>query len=90
MGLTVYESHDDDFAKIVRTPSGRQVLAFCEANDEGKPAVTLVVVVEGVTMKMGVGFEDDDSGYDKRDAYFESFDEAKAQDMESAAIKAIA
>ncbi|NYT81414.1 hypothetical protein H0A70_07915 [Alcaligenaceae bacterium] len=86
MGLTVYQSHEDDFAKIIRTESGRQILVFCGSDEEGNPEAVQMTCIDGVTVRIGASFNDDDAGYDKRDHFFESIDAAKAAAFEAMAL----
>ncbi|AZS78772.1 hypothetical protein ELS24_10145 [Achromobacter spanius] len=89
MGLTVHQSHEDDFAKIVRTDTGRQVLYYADSNEEGEPQVIAVTSVEGITVRVGMTFKDSDSGHDKRDKFFGQVSPEHASKFEAMAIGAV-
>jgi hypothetical protein len=61
-----------DFAKIVRATDGKIVLFLKDQNDEGKPTLYTMTEQDGITVKMGFQFADDDVGYDARDEAYEA------------------
>jgi len=89
MGLTVHQTHEDDFAKIVRTDSGRQVLYYTDSSEDGEPQVIAVTSVEGVTVRVGMTFKDSASGHDKRDKFFDEVATDQASKFEAMAIGAV-
>jgi len=88
--MKIYESHEDDFAKIVRASSGRQVLVYCDSDDgEGRPQMMMMTVVDGVTVQINAGFNSTIEGCDKRDLSFNNYDIAAADKFEAMAIRAV-
>lgn len=61
------------FAKIVTATDGAQVLFFKDIGDDG-PELAQVTAFDGLTARCGMGFTDDDEGYDLRDKAFDKAD----------------
>lgn len=84
------QTHADDFAKIVRTTAGRQVLVYTDQEDEtGNPSLVMATCVDGVMVKLGSGFNDTDDGHAARDKAFAKFDAEKADKFEAMAVGAV-
>jgi hypothetical protein len=84
------QTHADDFAKIVRTTSGRQVLAYMDSEDEtGNPSLVMVIAIDGVTVTLGSGFKDTDDGYESRDKAFAGYGVEMADKFEAMAVGAV-
>lgn len=78
------------FAKIIIAADGEQVLAFKDNGDEG-PELVLMTVVDGVTLRMGAGYQDDEreSAEQKRDRAFDEAAESIANKLRAAAKEAV-
>lgn len=90
MERTEVQQHDDDFAKIVRTPSGRQVLVYSDTDSEtDTPQVVMRTSIEGAVISFSCGFKDTDEGYDLRDKMLSGYDQQKAAQFEAMALGAV-
>lgn len=84
------QTHADDFARIVRTTSGRQVLVYMDSEDEaGNPSLIMVIAIDCVTVKLGSGFKDTDDGYEARDKAFAGYSVEMADKFEAMAVGAV-
>lgn len=84
------QTHPEDFAKIVRATSGRQVLVYRGSEDEtGNPELVIATVVDGVMVKLGSGFNDTDDGCEARDKAFAGFGAEMADEFEAIAVGAV-
>lgn len=62
-----------DFAKIINASDGAQVLFFKATDDEdGRPQLRQITEFEGVFAAFNMTFSDDDAGWDKLDAAFDT------------------
>jgi hypothetical protein len=79
--------HDGSFAKLFG--SGKdQVLIFCRDNDEGNPAIEVMISTGGGSTSIIHHYKED--AYDKRDETFASIDEPMAMRMSEPIRKAVA
>ncbi|WP_368647990.1 hypothetical protein ABRZ10_07120 [Castellaniella ginsengisoli] len=84
------QTHADDFAKIVRTTAGRQVLVYTDQEDEtGNPSLVMATCVDSVMVKLGSGFKDTDDGYESRDKAFAGYSVEMADKFEAMAVGAV-
>lgn len=68
------------FAKIFETEEYGQVLVVKDINDVGNPCVNVSSEPEGYGVcTMGISYKDNDDGWEKQEAYFDSFDLADAE-----------
>lgn len=77
-----------DFAKIVIASDGEQVLFHLDNGDDG-PELVQMTVVEGVTARIGLGFNDDDEGYERRQKAFDVVGVKQADAMRELARRAV-
>jgi hypothetical protein len=84
------QTRADDFAKIVRTTTGRQVLVYTVSEDEtGNPSLVIATCIDGVMVKLGSGFNDTDAGYAARGKAFAGYSVEMADKFEAMAVGAV-
>lgn len=67
------------FARTFLVEPYGQILAVAKETDDGRPEVQWSIVPPGLGLcSMGMGFEDNDEGWDRRDAYFAALVEESA------------
>lgn len=79
-----------EFAKIVIASDGAQVLIFKDNGDEG-PEVVFMTEMHGVTLRMGMGYEDDEDedAETKRNRAFEESATGQADAIRKVARQAV-
>lgn len=83
-------THEDDFAKIVRTRSGRQVLIRKGQDSESDhPALFMHTYMNSACVTFNISFSDDATGYELLDTAFASYGQREAENFESMVFGAI-
>lgn len=77
-----------DFAKIVTASDGEQVLYFKDNGDEG-PELVAMTNMDGITLRVGLGFADTDDGEAKREAQFNSVGVEHADEFRATAASMV-
>ncbi|MFT0533992.1 hypothetical protein ACMHYJ_14360 [Castellaniella hirudinis] len=80
-------NHEDDFCKIIRASSGRQVLVFLSSDEDGNPSVDVSMQYDGILLHVNNGFGDEDAGHKARDAMFAGYGQAEADNFERGLIE---
>ncbi len=78
------------FAKLFDIDTIGQVLVKIDASDEGTPEVRVYVEPPDLGVcSFALGWKDNDDGWDKAQACFDAFDEAKAAEMAGKVLDSI-
>lgn len=65
------------FAKLFDTAQG-QLLVFTDESDEGEPRLNIRCDIGGINMTLSPVWDENDAGYDARDAALEAFSQDDA------------
>ena len=78
-----------DFAKIIPSSDGHQVLFYKDSDDQG-PCLHQVTEVDGACADLKIGFRDSSKGWNALNLAFEAMDQQSADEVHNLIKKAMA